>query len=142
MQQLFSKLGFVKAGPQQMLGTVQGGTTVLTAAAQEKVNSLLADYKEVIELLKQLGIKVDNFQVTTGVGVPQITTSLSGSIGEIKADEIETMIESKSENKLLCLMLKPLLTVKGVQEKSLSELDDVTINVALGLPPKVTVNLS
>ncbi len=142
IQQLFSKFGLAKVNPQQMMGSIQDGTTAITAAAQEKVNSLLADYKEVIVLLKQLGIKVDNFQVTTGVGVPQITTRLSGSIGTLKADEIQEMIESQASNQLLSLMLNPLLTVKEVQEKSLSELDDITINVALGLPPKVTINLS
>jgi hypothetical protein len=142
IQQLLSKFRLVQISPQQMVGNIQEGTTAITAAAQEKVNSLLADYKEVIVLLKQLGIKVDNFQITTGVGIPQITTRLSGSIGELKADEIEELIESKTENQLLALMLKPLLTVKEVQENNLSELDDVTINVALGLPPKVTINLS
>ncbi|MEA5519397.1 hypothetical protein VB854_10595 [Limnoraphis robusta CCNP1315] len=115
---------------------------MISAAAQEKVNNLLADYKEVIVLLKQIGIKVNNFQITTGIGVPQVTTNLSGSIGTVKSEEIKKLIESKENNKLLGLMLNPLLTVKEFQEKSVSELDQVTIHVVLGLPPKVTINLS
>ncbi|KKD37406.1 hypothetical protein WN50_14525 [Limnoraphis robusta CS-951] len=142
MGNFFSKFGFVKTGSQQVVGSLQDGTAVISAAAQEKVNNLLADYKEVIVLLKQIGIKVNNFQITTGVGVPQVTTNLSGSIGTVKSEEIKKLIESKANNKLLGLMLNPLLTVKEFQEKSVSELDQVTIHVVLGLPPKVTINLS
>ncbi len=142
MGNFFSKFGFVKTGSQQVVGSLQDGTAVISAAAQEKVNNLLADYKEVIVLLKQIGIKVNNFQMTTGVGVPQVTTNLSGSIGTVKSEEIKKLIESKANNKLLGLMLNPLLTVKEFQEKSVSELDQVTIHVVLGLPPKVTINLS
>ncbi|WP_323275144.1 hypothetical protein [Limnoraphis robusta] len=142
MGNFFSKFGFVKTGSQQVVGSLQDGTAVISAAAQEKVNNLLADYKEVIVLLKQIGIKVNNFQITTGIGVPQVTTNLSGSIGTVKSEEIKKLIESKENNKLLGLMLNPLLTVKEFQEKSVSELDQVTIHVVLGLPPKVTINLS
>ncbi|MEA5496210.1 MAG: hypothetical protein WAN66_28020 [Limnoraphis robusta] len=142
MGNFFSKFGFVKTGSQQVVGSLQDGTAVISAAAQEKVNNLLADYKEVIVLLKQIGIKVNNFQITTGIGVPQVTTNLSGSIGTVKSEEIKKLIESKANNKLLGLMLNPLLTVKEFQEKSVSELDQVTIHVVLGLPPKVTINLS
>ncbi len=153
IKKILRKLGLLKVGTKQMVGNFQEGTNAISAAAQErtnaisaaaqeKMNKLLTDYKEVIFLLTKTGIKVENFEVTTGIGIPQINTSLSGSIRDFQLNEMQNMIESRPDNKLLGLMLKSLVTVKEFQEKSRCDLNDVTIEVSLGVPPKITVNLS
>ena len=113
----------------------------VAGVAQEKINELLKEYKKATAILETFGFEVSKFDVKIGL-LPKISTSISGSIDNIKEDKIKQMIEENHENKLLVSMLSALITAKDFQERAdLKFLTGVTLNVTLGVPPEISVDL-
>ena len=109
--------------------------------AQEKINELLEGYKKATAILETFGFKVSKFNVEIGL-LPKISTSISGSIDNIKEDKIKQMIEENQGKKLLVYMLSALITAKDFQERAdLKSLTGVTLDVTLGVTPKIYVDL-
>jgi hypothetical protein len=107
----------------------------------EKINSLLGEYSQAVESLKALGFKVGKLHLEMGI-LPQISTSIRGSIDDLDPVKIQKMLDDNPDKKLLTAILSALLTVFRIREMvDLRNSKDVVLDVTLGVPPKVSVVL-
>ena len=115
--------------------------TGLKSIAQNKANKLLDNYKSAIPILNKFGFKVGKFKVGMGV-IPQVETTVSGSISEIEISAINELIEEHEGNKILVPMLKALLAAKDFKERLGEALPyhGVEINIILGWESLSTFN--
>ena len=108
----------------------------------DTVNYLLQEYKRAISVLEACGLRVAKCHVTVGV-LPEITTSIIGSVDYLEEKRINELLQANQDKKLLTAVLSALLTVANIRQVvDLSSLQEVTVNVTLGIPPKITVDLS
>ncbi|MBE9145321.1 hypothetical protein [Planktothrix mougeotii] len=126
----------------KVLDQVQEQTTEMAAVAQEKINLILEEYQKFLPYAEQLGLKVDSFSIEAGV-LPQIKTSLRGSIDNIKNEMIEKIKVENSNNKLLVAVLNAILLAKKCNDKLesvyISIFKDIIIDIKLGIPPAISV---
>lgn len=126
----------------KVLDQVQEQTTEMTAAAQEKINLIIEEYQKFLPYAGQLGLKVNSFSIEAGV-LPQIKTSLKGSIHQIKIEVIEQIKTDNTNNKLLIAVLNAILIAKkshdALESVYISLLKDIIIDIKLGIPPAISV---
>jgi hypothetical protein len=116
--------------------------TELSAAAQEQFEAVLDEYKKVLPIAESLGLEVGSFEVEMGI-LPQIKTSLVGSVERINNEAVQTLIDQHQNNKLLVLIFKALLMTKDMQKRlNITNLKGIVVDIRLGVPPKVSVNLA
>ena len=109
--------------------------------AAGKLNELLEDYRAAVETLETLGFEVTRFRVSMGV-LPEINTSVRGSLKGVKEDEIRELVAKNEEKKILVAMLNALLAAKDFQARAnLVEFGQVALNVKLGIPPNISFEL-
>jgi len=109
--------------------------------AGDKVMQFLTDYKNATRQLEALGFKVG--KMTVGMGLlPEVHTSLVGDINSIDVPRLTAMMNDKSDDKLLASLLKALIMAKNVHAHVESTLKSVTLQIKLGVPPSVSVELS
>lgn len=113
-------------------------TEVLDEATKGKVTTWLDEYKKAIATLETFGFTVGRFTVSMGI-LPEIHTSISGSIENIREDALRKLMDERQAEPLLVSMLKALITLRHFWEHVELKLKSVTINVTLGLPPKIAV---
>jgi hypothetical protein len=113
-------------------------TEVLDEVTKGKVMTWLDEYKKAIALLEEFGFTVGRFTVSMGI-LPEIHTSISGSIENIHEDALRKLIDERQAEPLLVSMLKALITLRHFWEHVELKLKSVTINVTLGIPPKIAV---
>jgi hypothetical protein len=113
-------------------------TNVLDEVTKGKVMTWLDEYKKAIALLEDFGFTVGRFTVSMGL-LPEIHTSISGSIENIHEDALRKLIDERQAEPLLVSMLKALITLRHFWEHVELKLKSVTINVTLGMPPKIAV---
>jgi len=123
---------------KNLVGKVTDKAGGLGDVAQGKVNEYLDEYKKVIAILEPFGFTVQKFTVGMGV-LPEIHTTISGSIENIREDGLKKMIEEHSANALLVSLLKALLMAKGFWERMELKLTGVTLNITLGVPPRISI---
>ena len=68
--------------------------------AAGKLNELLEDYRAAVETLETLGFEVTRFRVSMGV-LPEINTSVRGSLKGVKEDEIRELVAKNEGKKIL-----------------------------------------
>ncbi|MEA5468409.1 hypothetical protein [Spirulina sp. 06S082] len=121
---------------------VQEQATDLSSAAQGKLDDLLDDYKRILPMVEELGLRVSSFHIEAGV-LPQIQTSLVGSVDNLNNEAVEKIIAENESNKLLTTVLRAILMAKKCHERLedayISILKDIAIDIQLGIPPKVSV---
>jgi|GEM_PF-2041217 len=121
---------------------VQEQTSEMAAVAQEKINLVLEEYQRFLPYAQELGLEVDSFSIEAGV-LPQIKTSLRGSIESINNEAVERIKAENSNNKLLIAVLNSILLAKKCHEKLesvyISILKDIIIDIKLGIPPAISV---
>lgn len=121
---------------------VQEQTSEMAAVAQEKINLVLEEYQRFLPYAQELGLEVDSFSIEAGV-LPQIKTSLRGSIESINNEAVERIKAENSNNKLLLAVLNSILLAKKCHEKLesvyISILKDIIIDIKLGIPPAISV---
>lgn len=126
----------------RVLDRVQEQTSEMTAAAQEKINLVLEEYQKFLPYAEELGLRVNSFSIEAGV-LPQIKTSLTGSIDNINNEAIERIKTENSQNKLLIAILDSILLAKKCNEKLedvyISILKDIVVDIKLGIPPAISV---
>ena len=126
----------------RVLDRVQEQTSEMTAAAQEKINLVLEEYQKFLPYAEELGLRVNSFSIEAGV-LPQIKTSLTGSIDNINNEAIERIKTENSKNKLLIAILDSILLAKKCNEKLedvyISILKDIVVDIKLGIPPAISV---
>jgi len=111
---------------------------VLDEVTKAKVTTWLDEYRKAIALLEDFGFAVGRFTVSMGI-LPEIHTSITGSIESIHEDALRKLIDERQAEPLLVSMLKALITLRHFWEHIELKLKSVTINVTLGVPPKIVV---
>jgi len=123
---------------KDFMTTIKEKTEELGDVTKEKVNAWLDEYKKAIALLDTFGFKVGKFTFGMGI-IPEIHSSISGSVENIREDGIKKMIEEHQEEKLLASLLNALIIAKRVWEHVELQLTGVTLDIMLGAPPKIKI---
>ena len=124
---------------KDLVGAVAKRTEGLTGAAQGKLNELLDDYKKVTGVLEKFGFKIGTFSVGMGV-LPEIHTTISGSVEDLREESLKQTIEEHQGEATLVSLLKALIASKQIWEHVELKLTTLTLDVTLGVPPKVGVD--
>lgn len=119
--------------------TIKEATGELREVAEVKVNEWLDEYKKATAILETFGFTVGKFTVSMGL-LPEIHTSISGSIQNIREESLKKMIEEHQAETLLVSLLNALIMARGFWEHAELKLTGVTLDVTLGVPPKVKVD--
>jgi hypothetical protein len=125
---------------KDLAGTIKGKVEELEGVTKGKVTEGLDEWKNAIATLEAFGFTVGKFTIGMGI-LPEIHTSFSGSIENIREDDLKKMIQAKPEDKLLVSLLDALITARRLWEHMQLKLTSVTLNVTIGLPPKITVEM-
>ena len=113
----------------------------LGGAAKAKIDETLEEFKKATDVLGKFGFKVGKFKVGMGA-MPEITTSVSGSLEGVQAEKIGQLIEDHKDNKLLASMLKALVTAKEIRDRvELPYFTGAKLDIKLGVPPKISFDL-
>jgi hypothetical protein len=113
----------------------------LEDVAIAEMHKLVDSYKKVIAVLEPLGFKLGKFSIVMGV-LPEIHTSISGSVKDISEDALKKLMDEHQSETLLVTLLKALIVTKKLWEHMESKLTSATINLTLGVSPKVTVDVN
>lgn len=124
---------------KDFMETLKGKTEGLADVAKVKVNEWLDEYKKAIAILEMLGFTVGKFTVGMGM-LPEIHTSISGSIEDIREESLKKIIEEHKEETLLVSLLNALIMARRFWERAELKLTGVTLDVTLGVPPNIKVN--
>lgn len=126
---------------KKRMSDVKGKVAGLTIESSEQVMHWLEEYKKALKSLQVFGLTVGKIHVTAGL-LPEISTTLKGSINDIDPAKLHEMLEEKKEEKLLASILSALLTLSKIREfVELKLLHEVIINVSIGLNPRVSIDL-
>lgn len=99
-----------------------------------KINKLLDEYNEAIEIIGNLGFKIEKFNV----GATGVETSISGTLDKIDKDKTAKLAELHKERKIIVSILKALITAKLTQERVKNiPLKGLRLDMKLGWPPKM-----
>ena len=113
----------------------------LTVESSAQIMQWLEEYKRAMKELQVFGLTVGKIRVTAGI-LPEISTTIKGSINNIDQKQLQELLEKKKNEKLLAAILSALLTLSKVREViDLGVLHEVIIEVSLGIPPRVSIDL-
>lgn len=116
--------------------------TEITEIAQDKIDDIIQEYKRILPYMEELGLRVEGFSIEAGV-LPQVRTSLVGSIDNIEIEAIEKIKGENKDNNLLIAILNAVQLAKKTHEKLedvyISVLKDIVIDIKLGIPPSVSI---
>jgi hypothetical protein len=125
---------------KDVLDKAKSTTEGLGDLAQAKMKDWLADYKKAVAVLETFGFRVGTFTVGMGA-LPEIHTSLVGSIENIREDRLQAMIDEHKTEDVLVSLLKTLIWARWGWEQMELKLTGVTLHVTLGVPPKVSAEI-
>jgi hypothetical protein len=118
-----------------------GSNEKLAGMLDEKINLLLTEYSQAVSTLQALGMAVGKIRVEMGL-LPQVSTTIRGSINDLDAVKIQQLLDANPDKKLLNAILSALLTLVRIREVvDLKSSKDVVLDVTLGVPPKVSAEL-
>ena len=113
----------------------------VSAAAEEKIDAIIDEFNNFMPFAEELGLSMASFNIEAGL-LPQIKTSLVGSIDNINNEAVEGIIAENEDNKLLIAVLKAILMAKNVHGRLegvyISVLKDLVIDIKLGVPPSIS----
>ncbi len=113
----------------------------VSAAAEEKIDAIIDEFNKFMPFAEELGLSMASFNIEAGL-LPQIKTTLIGSIDNINNEAVERIIAENDNNKLLTAVLKAILMAKSVHERLegayISVLKDLVIDIKLGVPPSIS----
>ena len=113
----------------------------MSAVTRAKIDETLEEFKKAINLFGNFGFKVGKFKVSMGA-IPEVSTSVSGSLEKVQVENIKPLIEDHKDNKLLVSMLKALITAKEVRDRvDLPYFTGTKLDIKLGVPPKISFDL-
>lgn len=121
---------------KDLVGAIKGATEGLGDVAKGKMDEWVDEYKKAIVVLETFGFTVGKF--TLGMGVlPEINTSISGSIQNIREDNLKKLIEEHQAETMLVSLLNALIMIRRLWEHMQLKLTSVTLHITLGVPPTI-----
>ena len=121
---------------KDFIETFKGRTEGLADVAKGKVSEWLDEYKKAVAVLERFGFTVGKFTVGMGI-LPEIHTSISGSIENIREENLKKMISEHQTETLLVSLLNALIMARRFWERAELKLTGVTLDVTLGVPPNI-----
>ena len=113
----------------------------VAAAGEDKIDAIIDEFNKMMPLAEELGLSIASFDIEAGL-LPQIKTSLVGSIDDIKDEAVEKLMAENENNKLLVAIFKAILMAKNIHQKLegayISILKDLIIDIKLGIPPSIS----
>ena len=125
---------------KDFMGILKEKSERLGDVAKAKVNEWLDEYKKAIAVLETFGFTVGKFTVGMGI-LPEIHTTVCGSIENIREDSLKKIIEEHQAETLLVSLLNALIMARRFWEHMELKLTGVTLNITLGVPPKINVDI-
>lgn len=111
------------------------------AAAQQQIDGIIDEFNAMLPFAEELGLSVASFDIEAGL-LPQVKTSLVGSIDSINNEAVERIISEHQSNKLLVGVLNAVLMTKNIHQRLngayISVLKDLVIDIKLGVPPSIS----
>ena len=130
----------LKKGMSDLKG-VKEKAADMGGATKAKIDETLEEFKKATNLFGKFGFKVGKFKVGMGA-LPEVSTSVSGSLEKVQVQNIKQLIEDHKDNKLLVSMLKALITAKEVRDRvELPYFTGAKLDIKLGVPPKISFDL-
>lgn len=121
---------------------IQEETGELADIAQDKIDLVISEYKRLLPYVEELGLTVQGFSIEAGL-LPQVKTTLIGSIDKIKPEAIERIKKENENNKLLVAILNAVLMAKKCHQQLesvyISILKDIVVDIKLGIPPSISI---
>ena len=121
---------------KDFIETFKEKTEGLADVAKGKVNEWLDEYKRAVAILEGFGFTVGKFTIGMGI-LPEIHTSISGSIENIREESLKKMIHEHQAETLLVSLLNALIMARRFWERAELKLTGVTLDVTLGVPPHI-----
>ena len=113
----------------------------LTLESSQEISVAINEYKQAVEVLKTFGLTVGKIHVAASP-LPEISTTIKGSFHDLDEKRLCELLDANKEQKLLAAILSALLTVTKLQEVvDLAGLRNITIQITLGIPPRILVDI-
>jgi hypothetical protein len=111
--------------------------------ATESMGKMLNGLKEAFSIFENLGFKAEKVKMGgIGVALPEMSTSLHASIGNIQVEKAKELSEQHKDNKLIVMMINALIKAKEISDHlDVSTLKGVKMDVKLGAVPKISIDL-
>ncbi len=120
--------------------TAKDISNTVSAATTEKVRQWVEDFNTAVPAMKALGFAVKKFSFNIGV-IPEMNATLIGSVEALNPQKFQELREHTT-NKALQALLGALLTTTVLkQQLTAVGLRAVEVEIKLGLPPLIKVNL-
>ena len=119
-------------------GMIKARTEGLGELAQGKVAQWLEEYKKAAATLETFGFTVGRFSVSMGL-VPEVRTSFVGAVESVQVDKLQALVAAQPGDELLAGLVKALVLARKFHDHVDLKLKDITLNVTLGVPPKIDV---
>jgi len=126
---------------KDMMGSVKSATEGMADVARDKMGDWVEELKKANGILEALGFRVSKFTIAMGA-LPEVHSSVSGSMADVKEEELRKLAAEHVAETLLVSALNALITARKLWEHvELKNLNRVTLNMKLGVPPKVDVEI-
>ena len=120
---------------------VKGKAEEVATAGEEKIDAIIDEFNKMMPVAEELGLSIASFDIEAGL-LPQIKTSLVGSIDDIENEAVEKLMAEHENNKLLVAIFKAVFMAKNIHQKLegayISILKDLVIDIKLGIPPSIS----
>jgi hypothetical protein len=110
-------------------------------SALAKIDPLLNDYKNAAQKLETLGFRIGKMTVSMGL-LPVVHTSLIGEVANVDVARLTAMKEENKDDKVFATLSEALILAKQIHGRLESKLESMTLLVALGIPPSVSVDFT
>ena len=113
----------------------------LTLESSQDISAAIGEYKQAVESLKAFGLTVGKIHVAASP-LPEISTTIKGSFNDLDEKRLSELLEAKKEQKLLSAILSTLLMVTKLRDVvDLAGLRNIVIQIALGISPRIVVDI-
>ncbi len=123
-----------------VVGSLKEKTEEIEGVAKEKLLEGMDEFKKAVAILETFGFRIGRFTVGMGI-LPEISTSLTGSIENISEEGLKQIIQDHPADKLLISLIDALILARRLWAHVQLNLTAVTLNVTLGLTPKIAVDI-
>lgn len=125
------------------LKSKKGPAAKLGQKAAESIGQMLNEMKEALSIFENLGFTAEKVKIGgIGVALPNLSTSLYASLGNIQIEKAKELSEQYKDNKLIGMMIDALIKVKEISDRvEINNLNGVRMDVKLGATPKISVDL-
>ena len=113
----------------------------LTLRSSQEITEAIKEYKEAVEIPQSLWL--DGGQDSRGRQSPSGDhTTIKGSFSDLDEKRLNELLETKKDQKLLTAILSALVMVTKLRDVvDLAGLRNIVIEIALGIPPRIIVDI-